>query len=528
MLRSGTRLFVILSFLLFSVSIGFAQNLATISTVNGALVDYPENWELQDTEGFDDVVGFYSGSMNVALYIVPSNGLPLDTDDILRFYVADTESSEDDDIGEFGDIDNYEIHDEYDASRAQRVRTDSRLIEVMAYTDVNDYSVLLRGSFRIGAQDFFLPIFDDLMASVRSSDDEVVFTHGSSAQRPLTEGMIGSVLEPLNIGVLNTNFITEDEKYEFEYPDTWNIRTDDNGKIIFIERVDGIATLYAELTLSSANTNSDTMGLIQEMFDEPVDVTQFLLNDLPASRLVLDDSANNVRQLVMATVRDNVQVLIEATIHIDAVDRVEPILRGILYSARENGEPFNLAISGEAVRTGLLSGEIYGTASVAPQDIVVDGIVLDSVFVTRTGRFIFNYPSEWYEDFINGYIVISNDDDIELYDPSRNDAQLIFLFFEDTGFLEDDYSARGIVLDLIENEPDNVWSDIVEFESVGRSAAYVDLEIFASDTIFRFYYVKLDEIDNIFVRVEFVVDEDDLDEYEPIALAILDTIRFQD
>ncbi len=525
MLHRSIRLLIpILSLILF-MNHGVAQTLVTTGTENGALIDYPENWQIETFEDDPDFIAFTSGSMTLRLTIQAVFNNDDNLTQLLEDWTDEVEA-EADDIGDFSEMQTYFLNGLWDVRRVQRIRSDDRLIETLMTGRVNGFIVFLRGSFRVGAQDFFLPIYDEMLSSLRHVDDDIILTHGSSAQQPLIDGMIGSVLDPLDIGALNTNFITLDEQYQFDYPDSWDIRTEADSSITIIERTPD-AMLFGQLIISPAGENPDIEGPISARLDNSVEVSEFMLNDLPASRALVIDEINNIRHIIMATIRDDTQVLLDVTLAFDTPETTDAILRAMLYSVRRNGEPFTLSASGAAMRTGLLSAEVYGSSRVQIDEIVVDGIALDSIYITRNGRFTFNYPSEWFEAFIEGNIVLSNDDDIDLYEPSRSDVQLIFNFIETPGVILDDYSPASVLEYIIENDEFNEdWSDIVVFESLQRDAAYADYVTFGDD-IDRVYFVKLDDIDTVYARVDMIIDSDNLEEFEPVALAILDTIRFQ-
>lgn len=527
MLRQWLRHILFIFVLCMSISLVIAQEIETTGNANGILVDHPSNWLVMQDPEFDTSLNFISETMAGFINILPLDVINDDNEDVLTALIDDLEDR--DAVGNFSDIEAYTLDETIDVVRVTRIRSDDRLFEVLMTAEVNDFSVYLQASFRIGAQQFFLPRFDAMVASVRNESDIFDIASGSLAQVPITQGMVGTVTDPLNIGALNTRFITQDERYTLDYPHTWQVRTDNDGTITFLEQDE--TTLIATLQISSLGNSTTTTSLIENIVTdiEQDNISTFMLNDLPASRFVAIEENNNIRRVVMAVIRGDLQMVMDVTMRADAVDSIDATLRAILYSVRPNGEPFTLSVLGGAVRSGLLSAEIYGSTSY-PQAQAIEESLLDISYVTINGRFTFDYPSAWFNQISQGAIILSTEEEFEEYEPSQGDAQARIFFLEQIMHLDiDDFTPSNLLAYIIENETfEEDWSDIQVFESDGRSAAYADYDFFGSDIVSRTYFLEIDPIEKVFVRLDLVTDESNLAEYEAIALAILTTADFQD
>lgn len=524
MLRHSILLFITITLLAVSMKSTVAQNRVTTDAVRGVLVDYPAHWQLYTFEDDPSWIEFSSNSMWVGMLIEPL--FNDDPEELFEEWLAFVESDPID-SGSFSETQTYTLDGQWDIWRVQRVRADSHLVEILYGASANGFIVFLHTNFRIGAQDSFLPIYDEMIASVRDVDDEVVIYSGSRPQHPLIDGTIGSELDLLYIGALNTNFITDDEQYQFDYPDTWEIHTETDGRLTIISRTTHNTMMFGQLIISPVDSDSDISELVMAQFDSPLEVSDFMLNDLPASRIIAEDEVNNVRHLVMATTRRDIQVIFDVTVNSDEFEKIDSILRATLYSVRPNGETFTLSVAGDAMRTGLLSAEVYGLAPIT--EIIPDNTTPDTVYITDNGRFTFNYPSDWFEEYIEGLIAISNDDDIELFDPSRNDIQILIDFIEIQATNFGGNSAYSLVEEYIRAEElREYWSNVREFDSHKRDAAYADFMFEGDDQLERVYLVRLDETDTVYVRLDMIVDIDDLEGFEVTVHEIIDSIRFQD
>lgn len=513
----------LLALILLAISLNFAsaQDIVVTTAEMGVVVEHPSNWLFKQDR--DNRLDFSNSTMEGQIEFELLEDID---EDYLEFLEEWVEVEEDND-GEFSDIETYNLEDGWNAARALRIRTDDRLFEVLLTAEVRDYAVYLEATFRIGSQDFYLPHFDAIVNSVRNIDDRIELATGSRAQTPPITGHIGLINEPLNIGVLNTNFVTDDELYQFEYPGAWDLRVNDDGSIVFIET--GDITLFGTLSIAQHDATDTSDDLVLDTFGEAdVDVEPFMLNDLSASRIVIVDETNNIRRVVMASVRGNIQTIFDVTIDFATSETVDATLRAILYSVRPNGEPFTLTVMGDAVRAGLTSANIYGTA-IIPEVELADGMPLDASIVTLNGQYTLDYPLAWFSEILQGSIVLSSEENYFIYDPDRGEVQMIITFFDQISNLAiDDFSPQGVLEFAIANDSDpDDWGKIEIFDSVGRAGAYADLDL-SSGNVGRTYFVEIDDARDIFVRLELIVDEDGIDIYHQTAMAILNTARFQD
>ncbi|MEL6525690.1 MAG: hypothetical protein AAFQ07_08270, partial [Chloroflexota bacterium] len=215
------RLLLIIATLYIMVVAVEAQNTLTIGTQSGVLIDYPENWTVEQDSEADTRLFLNDGQeMFGFVNIIPAEALRGDTpNEVLDDLRDDIEDRDGDEIGFFDDIEEYTIDEEWTFARISRIRSDDRLIEMLLVAEVRELSIYVRANFRIGSQDFYYPIFDEFVASARNRTDDIPITTGSFAQTPLSAGEIGTIADPLNLSVLNTTYITREERYQFDYPE---------------------------------------------------------------------------------------------------------------------------------------------------------------------------------------------------------------------------------------------------------------------------------------------------------------------
>ncbi|MEL6407064.1 MAG: hypothetical protein AAFR81_22015 [Chloroflexota bacterium] len=526
------RLLLIIATLYIMVVAVEAQNTLTIGTQSGVLIDYPENWTVEQDSEADTRLFLNDGQeMFGFVNIIPAEALRGDTpDEVLDDLRDDIEDRDGDEIGFFNDIEEYTVDEEWTFARISRIRSDDRLIEMLLVAEVRELSIYVRANFRIGSQDFYYPIFDEFVASARNRTDDIPITTGSFAQTPLSAGEIGTITDPLNLSVLNTTYITREERYQFDYPAVWDVQRVGELRYTLFHDTDTV-TVFSNFAIFEAGelTNAER---VQAVFPETVMETEtFMLNDLPAERIVFANEVDNVRRIVMSTTRGTVQSVLDVRVNLDAPTTIDATLRAILYSVRTTETPFTLSAVGNAARLGLTSAGIYGEPpAMGIADVEDDPFALTERFVTLNGFFTFSYPEAWYLDFSQGDIVLTTEEEYALFDPDRGEAQVIINFIDQINEQTfDDASPIELINFVIETDFfSEDWSEVTEFESAGRRATFADFSFFSTDILSRTFFVELDDTEDVLVRLDLIVDEDDLETYMPVAEAILETARFED
>lgn len=524
----GRLLFIVITVYMMTLSVS-AQESLTASTASGVLIDYPENWDVEqdadtDTRLFLNDGRAMFGFVNIINIEAVNGDSVAEVLDDLR---DEIEAFDGDEIGTFDEIEAYTVDETWDVARTTRIRSDDRLIEILLVAEVRDLSIYVRVNFRIGSQDYYLAVFDELVASARSRLDDIPLTTGSFAQTPLTDGRIGTVADPLNVSALNTTFITREERYQFDYPAVWDIQRVGELKYTLFHAT-ATVTVFGNFAIFAPGERTNAER-VQAVFPDTT-IESFLLNDLPAERIIFQNERDNVRRIVMSTSRGDVQSVLDVRVNIDAPATIDATLRAILYSVRTTETPFALSAVGSAARVGLANAGIYGAPLTDNASQANVSATLTERFVTLNGFFTFNYPPDWFLDFVQSDVVLTTEEDYELYEIDGDEAQILIYFLNQLNEQTfDDASPLEVITFLIDTDTNSAnWSAITEFESAGRRATFADYHFTDSDMVGRTFFVELDDTEDVLVRLDLVTDEDNLETYTPIAQAILETARFED
>lgn len=502
--------FIIFLLLIASVSFVGAQDIITIRTESGFLVDMPEDWDIEAAEDTDNVILFEEGSMFGGLFLFDANTI----NGSLTEYIEELLEDFDDD-GMFEPIEIYSINAEWDAARASRIRRSNRMFQLLITAENRTVLVLLIANFRVGSQQDYLPMFDNLIATARIENETDNETAGTAIE------LVGTVTDPINVGALTANFVTSDERFQFDYPTSWEIRDNEDGSLHFINR--GDITLLGTLKIARDSEANPEMLLSEALADKDdfSEIEIFSLNGLPTARAYHENTRGASTDVVMATMRGDIAIILQATSDTENLEAVEPILRAVLFSIRYAGETFELTVVGGAARQGLMSGQIYGA--------VQRGTALPQRYITDDGRYSFSYPEEWSLDVFEDTTLISNAIRFESLEPEAGEVQIYFFFLDRISGLDiDDFSSRGLLQFIIDNDIDGTeWGDIMELMNMGRRAAYADIELLEHPRVnLRSYFLELNSDERIYVRVDMVTLVDEITDFEAITLAIMDTIGF--
>jgi hypothetical protein len=511
-----------------------AQELSTTATEAGFLVDYPEEWNIRFPEDFDSAFYFTDGAMSGIVSMLEADLVGDNPAELLEDVIDDMDR-DDASNGDFEEpFEEYRLNNEWEVIRATRVRQTDRRLEYLFMAEVREISVYVRVNFRRGGEDEYLPQINAMIASARREDDEVELETASDNDTGGTDfelEYIGTEGNLLQIGALTAAYVFDDESYQLNYPEAWEINSNPDGSLRFINR-EGV-TVFGTLQVQSTGENSPQSALNNLLASEEgySEIESFSLNGLSAARAYRDNTRGGTKELAMAALRGDVIALMTVSSNSDDFDALEPVFRAVLYSLRPNGTPLELSLIGSGARRGLNSAYVYGLPSTSsgntnsPQT----AIPLEETYETSNGRYSFNYPEGWVDDFSQGTIVLSNNRRFELVNPDEGEVQMLIFFVDRIENLDiDEFSPVSLVeyvVDLDENP--EFWGDVSEFRSLARRGAYADYEP-RGDFNMRTYFVEMDAEDLIFVRLDMVTRNDEIEDFEPYALAILETVDFID
>lgn len=528
------RLLLLALLPVFTLATSSAQDLVTSRIESGYVFEHPEDWRINLEEDADSIAYFDDGAMYGVISIIDNRFVGDDPEEVLEDLFDELER---DDLnnGEFEEpFETYELDGVWEVVRATRVRRNDRLLEYFIMADGNDTSVFVRASFRRGGEDEYLAQFDAMIASVRHEDDERVVAENAelSSAELLGVDYIGTEGNLLQVNALTENYVFEDERYELDYPTGWEINANEDGSLRFVSR-EGV-TLFGTIQVLERGENTAENALSEFLAVEEgySPIESFSLNGLPAVRAYRENSRGGTTEIAMAAQSAETIVLLNAASNSEDFEALEPVLRAVLYSLRPNGTNVELSLVGIGARTGLNSAFVYGatTGSSNSTNSPQSSIPLEARFETENGDYQLNYPEAWTQEIEQNTIVLSNEGDYELFDPARGEVQMMVFFIDRIDNLRvDEFSPESILGYIIEtNRAPELWQDISRFESLGRRGAFADFVSSDVDWVMRTYLVELDEEERIYVRIDMVAREDELLDFHPYALAILETVDFVD
>jgi hypothetical protein len=528
------RLLVLGFFLLAAVAGLNAQALTTTRTEAGFLVDHPEEWNLEFPEGFDNLFYFDDGTMHGFISLLDNELVGDDPAELLDEMIDDLDR-DDSNNGDFEEpFVEYVLDGQWQLVRASRVRQNDRRLEYFYMADVREISVYLRLNFRRGGENTYLPQMDAMIASVRhEGDDAEMSSSESNTGANLGVDYIGTEGNLLQIGALTASYTFEDASHQLNHPEGWEISTNDDGSLRFVNR-QGV-TIFGSLRVQPKAEDTAETALSTLLADEEgyTEIESFSLNGLSASRAYRENTRGGTKELAMASLRNDTIALMTVVCNTDDFETLEPVFRAVLYSLRPHGTPLELSLVGTGARLGLGSGNLYGfpttvsseSNSPSPQT----AIPLEEDYETSNGRYTFNYPEDWVDDFDQGTIILSSSRRYELIDPDEGEVQMLIFFADRIDGLDiDEFSPVSLVQYVIDiDESPRDWGDISEFESLGRRGAYADYEL-RGDVMMRTYFVEMDANELVYVRLDMLTQEDEVEDFAPYALAILETVDFAD
>lgn len=523
------RLLFLILMLAMLVLISSAQERATSSTESGYLFDHPADWNIRTEAAFEAVVYFDDGAMYGLISILESRFVGDDPKEALEDFIDDI-PRDDRNNGDFEEpYEEYTV-DEWQLVRASRVRRNDRLLEyfIMAYG--NDTSVFLRASFRRGGETTYLPEFDAMIASVRSEEDEPEV----APEIQSTEIACATTGSNLALDTLTANYVFEDGSYEFDYPESWEISSNADGSLRFINR-EG-ATLFGTIQVQPQAENSPETALSAVLAEEEgySAIEIFDLNGLAVARSYRDNTRGGTKDLAMAALRGDVIVIMTASSNSQDFDAYEASLQAVFYTFRPNGTQVELSLTGLGARQGLTSAFIYGSAVCGePAEVAVtapapqSAISLGASYESENGNYRFNYPEGWTQDFAQNTVILSNRENYELFEPAGGEVQMMIFFIDRIQSLNiDEFSPTSLLEYLIINDLDfEYWTRPEEFDSLGRRGAYADFEPTVSAWLMRTYFVELDAEELIYVRLDMMAIKDEVEGFNDYALAILETVE---
>jgi len=509
MLRYWLRvtILLLLSSIVFIVS---AQETTTTRTPDGFLVDHPADWNISFPDGRGDVIVFDDGVMFGFISMLNFSGRDTTPMDVISDLV---EEIQEDGEGEFEPIETYTINGDIPAASAIRLLESNNLQELLIAADVNEISVFVRASFRVGSRVDYEPIFESLIASV--------VLEGREPQQIL----VGSPDNLLDFTTLNTTATFEDRGFSFDHPENWNI-TEQSDSIQFLGQGElTVIGLVAVNSLADYEGDATPESILQEELEaEGVladfgEIEGFSLNGLPSARSYREDDRAGTTDLVSVTLRGDFVVVFAATINTNELESAEPILRAMQFSVRPAGEELQYNIVGSGARLGLTSGLVYGGANLSGD------ADLPNLYQSNDGAFSFNYPIGWFVGLDpEGALALSNQDDIE--DVLPDEGQVIIYIFTQTftGLLT---SPESILRDINE-ENDLNWGEIQTLDIGGADAAYAEND--PSDfggLVLGSYVLELVPEDDLYLRASAIAEPDVLAEYTPIIRQVLASARFE-
>jgi hypothetical protein len=532
--RNLFRPLVLGLFLAITVAGTTAQNLITTRTESGFLVDHPEEWTLQFSDDLESVFYFTDGTMVGSINMLDNEQAGDTPAKLLEDFIENL-GSDDANNGDFeAPFTEYRLDDEWEVVRATRVRQSDRRLEYLYVAELQDILVYLRVNFRRGGEDEYLPQIDAMIASARREADEPQLESTSNAN---TNGAdfglehIGAEGNLLQIGALTAQYVFEDGSYQLNYPEGWEINSNPDGSLRFINR-EGV-TVFGTLQVQDKGNNTVETALSSLLAAEEAysEIESFSLNGLSAARAYRENARGGTKDLAMAALNSNFISLMNVSSNMADFDALEPIFRAILYSIRPNGTPLELSLVGSGLRRGLSSAHVYGLPSsdtsntISPQT----AISLEQSYETSNGRYRFNYPDGWVDDFEQGTIVLSNNRLFELVNPDEGEVQMLIFFVDRIQNLEvDEFSPASLVRYVINlDENADFWGEVSEFSSLGRRGAYADYEPRGNFNM-RTYFVEMDAENLVYVRLDMLTRDDEIEDFTPYALAILETADFTD
>jgi len=508
MLRHILWLFPFLLLGAFSIPAN-AQDTATTRTEAGFIVEHPANWDVELDDERDSIFYFDDGSMFGLISMLDYTNIDQTPREILEEL---TRSIEEDGEGIFEEIEDYRLQERYPAARTQRLTETNNLIELMIAAEIDNISVVIRASMRVGSLVDYLPQFEQMIASV--------VLEGREDQRI----RYGSPENILDFTTLNTTTDFETKGFSLTHPEGWNI-TQLEESIEFLSQ--GDVTIIGEITVNTtdAYAGNITPEAVLNAYlrsetasaDDTV-IEAFNLNGLAAARAYRADERAGTTDLVMSMLRGDLVVILQATVNSDQLIDAEPLLRAVLFSVRPVGEELEYNIIGRGARQGLLSALVYGGANLSGD------AALPNQFVSLDGKFSYNYPATWVLDADTGGIpVLTNQAGVG---ESFKEGQIIIYitYSSFTGILT---SPQSILRNL-NADTDLTWGEIQELEINGRPAAYAenDPRDFGG-FIAGAYVVDLYPDEDLYLRVTVLGMPEDVEANTPIIRSIIASARYE-
>ncbi|MCA9913655.1 MAG: hypothetical protein KC496_09915, partial [Anaerolineae bacterium] len=162
MLRHLLWLFPLLFLGAFSIPAN-AQDAATIRTGNGYIVEYPADWEVSLNDENGNIVLFNDGSMYGIISMLDYSTIDETPREVVEGLAG---SIQEDNEGTFDEIEEYRLLDRYPAARTQRLTEPDNLTELLLATEIDDISIAIRATMRVGSLVDYLPRLEQMAASV--------------------------------------------------------------------------------------------------------------------------------------------------------------------------------------------------------------------------------------------------------------------------------------------------------------------------------------------------------------------------
>lgn len=508
MLRHLLWLFPFLFLGAFSIPAN-AQDTATIRTSNGYIVEYPADWDVNLSDENGNIVLFDDGSMYGIISMLDYT----DIDETPQEVVAGlAESIQEDGEGIFGDIEEYRLLDRYPTARSQRLTETDNLTELLLATEIDDISIAIRATMRVGSLVDYLPLFEQMATSVILEGRE---------DRRIRYGSPENILDFTD---LDTTSDFDAKGFSLTHPQSWSF-TELEDSVEFLSQ--GEITVIGEIFVQ---TREDFSGRItpEAVLDARLrresgradygDIETFSLNGLAAARAYREDSRAGTTDLVMTMLRGELVVTMRVTVNTGQLVDVEALLRAVLFSVRPLGEELEYNIIGSGARLGLLSGLVYGNANLSGD------ASLPNQFVSSDGTFSYNYPADWVQDIdLGDSPVLTNQTGVG-EDLQEGQIVIYISYFPFTGI----FTSPEAALRDLNAETDLTWGEIQSIEVDGRPAAYVEND--PSDfngLIAGTYVTELYADEDLYVRLTVLGAPEDVAANTPILRSILASARYQ-
>ncbi len=509
MSRHWLRLVILLVLSTFALTAAAQET--TTRTPNGFLVDHPADWNVSFPEERGDVMLFDDGVMFGLISMLDFTGRDVSPLEVMQNLST---SIEEDGEGAFEPIEEYTIAGGIPAARTTRIIESNNLEEVLIAADVNEISVFLRASLRVGQLVDYEPIFEEMIASV--------VLEGREPQQVL----IGSPENVLDFTTVDTTTTLEERGFSFDHPEGWNLTEQSDG-VQFLSQ--GGVTLIGLIMVNPREdyaAESTPESILQARLDDQGvladfgEIEGFSLNGLPAARAYREDSRAGTTDLVSVTIRGDLVIIFAATVNTSELAEAEPLLRAVQFSVRPAGAPLQYNIVGSGARLGLTSALVYGGANLSGD------ASLPNRYVSNDGTFSFNYPAGWFVGLDpEGALALSNQDDIE--DVLPDEGQVIVYLF--TATFTGIFTTPESILEDLNAENDLNWSETESLQINGADAAYAETDpADFGGLVLGTYVVELRPEDDLYLRASIIGEPAVVREFTPIIRSVIASARFED